>query len=119
MTANPKNAPIRDRKYLNSQHRARCTFTGRVSTEAETVEPAHIGAAGMGLKSGDDETLPLSHTMHALSHRIGFAQLVRQFAPDAFIVAAVRAYCRERYREWLTKEGKRDARERMDAGIDR
>jgi hypothetical protein len=106
MSANPKQQPLRDPRYLKSQHDDRCTFTGALTTEQETVEPAHIGTAGMRLKSGDDETLPLCHTMHAISHRIGWVQFVRQFAPDSFILAVTRAWCRERYRQWLERQGK-------------
>lgn len=106
MNAVPKHSPLRDRKYLLWLRSQRCEVTGSLATHVEAVEPAHIGTTGVGIKSPDNEAIPLCHTMHGISHRIGFAQFIRQFAPNELIVAAFRAYARERHQRWRAQGGR-------------
>lgn len=60
-----KTRPLRDRKYLNSYRNASCYTCG---AQDGTVVGAHIRhghGGGMGLKPGDDMTLPLCAKCHA------------------------------------------------------
>ena len=75
-------------------------ITGNRSTEQEAVDPAHIGTAGKGIKSGDDEALPIKHSFHDWMHRDGEITVFRKHAHDWLLRAALRAYAREMYREW-------------------
>ena len=95
-----KNPPIRDRKYLDWLRTQPCVITGRHSTEYEAIDPMHISTAGKGIKSGDDEPLPVDHSNHLLAHQRGEITMFRQYAPDWLLRAAFRAYAREMYREW-------------------
>lgn len=92
----PKNPPLRDRKYLDWLRTQRCLFTGQIGE----VDPVHIGTAGRGLKSPDNEALPISHSLHANAHWSGEITMIREFAPDDVLRAAFRALARERYAEW-------------------
>lgn len=55
---------FRDRKYLDWLQTQHCVITWSRTSEYETVDPAHIGTAGRGLKSHDFECLPLIHHKH-------------------------------------------------------
>ena len=92
---------IRDRKYLDSLRSQPCILTGRRGDDYESVDPMHIGTAGKGLKSSDDEALPVTHSMHVLAHQKGEVSMLRQHAPDWLIREAFRAYARELYSQWL------------------
>ena len=98
MPAIPKNPPLRDRAYLNSLHSARCIFTGAIG-----CDPAHISQAGQGLKSGDDEALPVSHELHVEMHQRGEATVIRERASDSLLREMAKAYARQLYREWLAQ----------------
>lgn len=89
-----------DPKYLDWLKTQRCVLTGHAATEYDAVDPAHIGTYGKGLKT-DDEALPLLHSLHARGHNGGEIKLFREHAPNWLIRDALRAYARERYREWL------------------
>lgn len=101
----PKNIPIRDRKYLDYLRTQPCIVTGHRTTDYEGVDPAHIGTAGKSLKSGDDEALPLSHTIHDECHRRGEMTVLREKLPNNVLRAALRALAREGYREWRNENG--------------
>lgn len=87
---------LRDPAYLKWLRDQRCVFTGRLASEYETVEAMHIGTAGTGIKSPDNETLPALHSIHREAHQKGEVTKLRE-APDDVIRAAFRAYARELY----------------------
>lgn len=95
-----KQPILRDRAYLDHLRSEPCILTGFRATDLEGVDPAHIGTAGKGLKSPDDEALPIRHSLHAEGHQTGEASMLRTHAPDWLIRAAFRALAREMYREW-------------------
>lgn len=96
--------PIRDRKYLDWLRTQRCILSGLNASEYDAVDPMHVGTRGKGLKSSDDEALPVLHQLHAKGHAIGEITMLREEAPDDVIRAAFRALAREMYREW--KDGR-------------
>ena len=76
-------------------------ITGRKGhPDIETVDPAHIGTAGKGLKSSDDEALPIIHSQHLAMHTTGEISHLRQYLPDEILREALRAYAREMYKEY-------------------
>lgn len=95
---------LRDRKYLDWLKRQPCIVTGLSDSEYDAVDPAHIGTLGKGIKSPDNEALPLSHSLHLLAHQRGEISMFREKAPDwllrAALRAALRAYARELYASW-------------------
>lgn len=97
---NPKSPPLRDRLYLDWLRTQPCIITGHYATEYEAVDPAHIGTAGRGMKSPDDEALPIRHGLHAMMHAAGEASVLRAHAPNWLIREAFRALARESYRTW-------------------
>ena len=97
MAANPKQAPLRDREYLDYLRTERCLFTGMKGSYEDPIDPCHVGTRGKALKSGDDETLPLKHSVHVHLHQHGEVSGLRNGAPDWLIRAAFRAFARELY----------------------
>lgn len=95
---------IRDRKYLDYLRTQPCIITGLRGTEDDPVEAAHIGTAGKGLKSSDNEALPLCHSIHAECHQKGEMSTLRRLVPDWLLREALRAYAREMYREYLKEK---------------
>lgn len=91
---------IRDRKYLDALRFERCILTGAYGNENEAVEAAHIGTAGRGVKSPDNEALPMLHSLHVRCHQKGEVSTLRELAPDWLIREAFRAYARELYAAW-------------------
>ena len=91
---------IRDRAYLDYLRGERCIITGLRGSEYDAVDPTHIGTAGKGLKSSDDEALPIKHNIHALMHQHGEMTVLRRQLPDDVLRAALRAYARERYAKY-------------------
>lgn len=96
----PKANIIRDRKYLDWLKTQSCIITGQYGSDYEGIDPAHIGTAGKGLKSSDDEALPLLHSIHDECHRRGEMTVLRERLPNNVLRAALRAYAREIYRRW-------------------
>jgi hypothetical protein len=96
----PKDNLIRDRKYLDWLRDQPCLLTGYSASESMAVDPMHIGTAGKGLKSGDDEAIPVVHYLHRSGHQAGEVSMLREHAPDWLIRDAFRAYAREMYRKW-------------------
>lgn len=88
------------REWIKEQ---RCILTGMPPNEFEGVDPCHLGTAGKGLKSGDDEILPVRHSLHVQGHNGGEISMFRKHLPDAVLRQALRALAREMYQEW--KEG--------------
>ena len=93
----PKRPPVRDRKWLDHLRTERCIITGRHAQPNDAVDPCHVGTAGKGIKSGDDEALPILHSVHVQCHGDGEISTLRQCLPDDVLRAALRAYARERY----------------------
>jgi len=100
MAANLKNKPLRDRKWLDHLRTTRCVLTGRAGDDYETVDPMHIGTAGKGLKSPDNEAIPVIHSLHSKGHARGEMSMLREHAPDWLIREAFREYARQMYKEW-------------------
>ena len=105
MTAFLKDKPLRDPAYLLAIRDMPCVFTGLRTNDRESVVPAHIGTAGKGMKSPDNEILPVLNSFHQSMHADGEISVLRQFAPDYVIRAAFRAYARELYAEWTKAKG--------------
>ena len=95
-----RNPPLRDRKYLNWLRTQPCIVTGQYGDDHETVDPAHMGTAGVGLKSDDCLALPLLHSIHAACHQKGEMTVLRKMLPNDVLRAALRAYAREMYQQW-------------------
>lgn len=91
---------IRDRKYLIWLRSQRCLLTGLYGNDHESVVPMHVGTAGRGLKSSDDEAIPVLNRLHMEGHQHGEISMLRKHAPDDVLRAAFRALARERYRKW-------------------
>lgn len=100
MIGNPKNPPLRDRKYLDYLRTQPCLITGGRTNDYEAVDPCHIGTAGKGLKSPDNEALPISHWRHVEMHSRGEISVLREKLPDKILREALRAYARQLYAEW-------------------
>ena len=92
---------IRDKKYLKSLRSQTCILTGFRVDDYETVDPCHIGTAGKGLKSSDDEALPICHSLHLEGHQSGEISMLRKHAPDWLLREAFLAYARQAYKDWL------------------
>lgn len=91
---------LRDRAYLDHLRGERCIVTGLRGREHDPVEPCHIGTAGKGIKSPDNEALPLCHSIHARCHQRGEMSTLREMLPDVVLRTALRAYARELYEQW-------------------
>ncbi len=96
-----KNKPLRDRKWLDKVRTLPCIVTGRLTSDCETVDPAHIGTAGRGLKSSDNHTLPLAHTEHEKQHRLGeVSYWCGVFQQDKYLLQDVlKAYAEKLHRD--------------------
>ena len=88
---------IRDRAYLDSLRDEPCLITG-LRLPDDPVEAVHIGTAGKGLKSSDDEALPIRHSIHAAMHQRGEMTVLKEVIPNWLLREAMRAYARELYR---------------------
>lgn len=99
-----KTAVLRDRKYLDWLRTQPCILSGRSGDGNETVDPMHIGTAGVSMKSPDNEALPVLHSYHANEgHQSGEVSMLRRRMPDWLIRDALRAYAREMYQEYLNE----------------
>lgn len=101
MNAVPKINPVRDREYLDWLRGQPCILTGWSATEENAVDPIHIGTLGKGIKSSDDEALPVRHEFHVRGHNEGEVSMFRKHAPDRLIRESLRAYARLLYLEYL------------------
>lgn len=95
----PKQKPLRDRKYLDSLKTQRCIITGRSGSDYDAIDPMHIGTAGKSIKSGDDEALPVLHSLHVEAHQHGEITMLRKHAPDALLRDMAKAYAQKLYKE--------------------
>ena len=99
-----KKPILRDRKYLNWLREQRCIITGMAWVSSETVDPVHIGTAGKGIKSPDDQALPIRHSIHQEMHSKDEISTLRCVLPDDVLRAALRAYARELYQQWKAEQ---------------
>lgn len=99
-----KQPILRDRRYLDYLRTQSCILTGQHGTDNDGVDPCHIGTAGKGMKSPDNEVLPILHSLHVKGHQSGEVSMIREHAPDWLIRAAMRAYAREFYAEWKAEQ---------------
>lgn len=95
---------IRDPAYLIYLRSQPCILTGFMGNDYEAVDPCHIGTAGRGVKSSDDEALPIRHSLHVEGHNSGEISMLRKHAPNAVLRAAFRALAREDYQAWLKSQ---------------
>lgn len=100
MNAVPKMNVVRDRKYLDWLHTQPCIITGQYGNEHETIDPAHIGALGTGIKRSDAEVLPVLHRFHGAGHNGGEVTMWRENLPDYVLLMALRALGREMYADY-------------------
>lgn len=96
----PKLNPVRDRKWLDELRKRRCLISGQCGHEYETVDPCHIGTLGKGIKSSDDECIPLLHRYHAEGHNTGELSMLRKLLPDYILREALRLYAKQMYQDW-------------------
>lgn len=96
---------IRDQKYREWIKEQRCIVTGQPPTEWDGTDPMHIGTAGKGLKSNDNEILPVRHSFHRIAHSHGEMTMFRKHLPDAVLRQALRALAREMYQEYRRENG--------------
>lgn len=95
-----KNPPMRDRKYLDRVREMDCIVTGRPSSDFESVDPAHIGTAGKGLKSPDNHVLPLIHSEHLQQHNGEHRYWLNVFEKDKYLLTwFLKAGAEKLYRE--------------------
>lgn len=95
----PKSRIIRDQKWLDHLKTERCLITGEFGTEYESIDPAHIGTLGRGIKSSDDEVLPILHRFHVMQTH-GEMAMWRDCLPSDVLRACLKAYAREMYARW-------------------
>jgi hypothetical protein len=81
----PKAGIARDQPWLDIQKTRACVISGAYGTAHESVDPAHIGALGTGIKRGDDETVPVLHRFHAYGHQHGELRMWRAHLPLAVL----------------------------------
>jgi len=116
MNACPKIEPVRDRAYLDWLRTQPCVCTGWTATEWDAVDPMHVGTLGRGIKSSDDEALPVKHSLHVWGHNEGEMSMFRKHAPDWLIREALRLYAKKLYQEYLIEtRGQRYEREHTGA----
>ena len=100
---NLKRPPLRDNKYLLWLRTQPCILTGQYA-DHESIVAMHVGTSGRGMKSPDDEALPVCNSLHQEGHQSGEITMLREHAPDWLLRAMARAYAREMYQEYLENE---------------
>jgi len=65
----------RDRTYLTYLRTLPCLINEVLGGDSESVDPAHIGRGGRGIKSHDYHAIPLLHSEHLHSHNHGISRL--------------------------------------------
>jgi hypothetical protein len=91
---------FRDKAYLLYLRDEPCLFTGVRGSDNESVVACHLGTAGKGIKSPDDEVLPLADHIHKRMHQHGEVSTIRELVPNDVLLKMARAYARELYAEW-------------------
>jgi hypothetical protein len=91
---------LRDPAYLLHLRDEPCLFTGIRGSGQESVVAAHIGTAGKGIKSPDNEAIPVANHIHMIMHSQGEASTMRKLMPDYILTLMAKAYARGLYAEW-------------------
>jgi len=99
MPANPKVKTLRDPAYLLWLRDQPCLISGLSATDSESVVAAHLGTGGKGIKSPDNEAIPVLNSRHQNMHVYGEVRTLRS-APDWLIRDAFRALAREMYAKY-------------------
>lgn len=86
---------FRDDGWLVELRDHACIITGMKAHDGESVVPMHIGTYGKGIKSPDNEALPVLNRFHQSGHNGGEISMLRQNIPDWLLRDALRAYARE------------------------
>ena len=95
-------AVLRDPDYLDwIKEHARCVCSELKASEYNIVEPAHTGTLGRGIKSPDNEVLPMLHYWHHKCHTEGELTTLRYALSDEAFRKALRALGREIHQEYL------------------
>ena len=97
---------VRDEAYIEWLKTQPCIFTGTAPTDSNAVDPMHIGTLGKGIKSPDNEALPVLHSIHQAAHSRGEMSMIKEVIPNWLLRDALRAYARECYALW--KKAKED-----------
>ncbi len=103
-----KEGVFRDRAWMDAiaSQEIRCAVTGRKGREGDWIVPAHVGTAGKGIKSPDNEVIPMLDSLHRRSHSQqvsnGFQTFwCEQFMKDKHLLLdALKAYAREQHSKW-------------------
>ena len=98
-----KPKSLRDSKYLEALRAYPCAVTGRFASGDESVVAAHIGVGGVGIKSPDNEVLPMLASVHDECHQRGEIAVLREKMPDRLFRVMLRAYAREHYLWWKAR----------------
>lgn len=112
-----KTGVFRDKVYLDliRAQGLRCAVSGLPSTPDDQIVPAHIGVAGKGIKSPDNECLPMKDSLHRRQH----SQQVKMSAHEFWIevltndpclcLHMVKAYAREFHKKTMEDHTKESA----------
>lgn len=106
----PKTVIIRDDKWIEFLKTEPDLLTGMRATEFDAVDPLHIGTLGKGIKSSDDEVLPILHSFHQKGHQSGEISMFRKYMPDWLLRECLRLYARKMYAEWRASQAEAPAR---------
>lgn len=105
---NFRKKTFRDPAYLKriANQKLRCAITGQYGDENNHIVPAHIGTAGKGLKSPDNEVIPMRSDLHQLSHQMGDVSFWCQaFKENPHVLrSALRAWGRELHAKEMSNE---------------
>lgn len=110
-----KDGVFRDLAYMKAiaSQAIPCAITGLYGDDTRHVVPAHVGVAGKGIKSPDNEVIPMLDHLHRASHsQVGQGGdttfWCEVFMKDPLLLRDVlKAYARERHAEYksLAMEG--------------
>lgn len=107
-----KEGVFRDKTYLDliRSQKLRCAVSGRPSTPDDKIVPAHIGIAGKGIKSPDNECLPLKDSLHRRQHSQQVTMSAHEFWIEVLsndprlCLDMVKAYAREFHRKTMADQ---------------
>ena len=85
----------RNQKWLDKLKERPCFLTHTPTNEYETVDPAHLGTGGKGMKDHDFHVMPLIHRLHHIQHTKGWSIMLEPFLrnnPWVLVVTLLKAY---------------------------
>lgn len=101
MTDLTKPSTHRDQAYCDHIKQGPCAVSGRLGSDQETVDPAHFGSGGKGLKAHDFYQVGLIHSLHAEQHGGEMSFWLRRLTMDYTLLREVlRAWMVVRYLKW-------------------